>query len=470
MAKKVFYQNSTNYTQTLADYAVGMTYDKIPAEVLERAKMLALHTIGCSLAAGNLPQARAAIRTAGELNGGAGGGATLWVGGGKASPASAVFANGSIADILDWEDCAWTGHPSAGVIPVAVAMAEDLHKSGKDFLTAVVTAYEVYTRVAMSVQPPADFNHAMGWGICSWQLFACSTPAAKLMGFDSHKMNQAFGATCVYTPINSNLMQATMSNFYHYQHGQTAQSGILACLNVKEGLDNLLDGLDVPYAYSEHVTTEEKRYWLNKDLDKFLMMNILVKHWPANMWIQTPVEIVHDLAKEHRFNPDDIAGIVIDPPTQYRMQFYEEGFSSLMDAQFSMPFVIASMLYNIDRPGPNWYDRELFTDPRIITLAKKIKAGPSQEDTLQGSFVRFQSGDFPVKHVTITMKDGTVYEKTLSKHKGHPDNMLSRQEFCDLFINNATFTLSEEKARKLMDFILNVEDAEDMSAIGELFK
>ena len=124
MAKKVFFQNSTNYTQALADYAVGMTYEKIPAEVLERAKMLTLHTIGCTLAAGNLPQAKAAVRTAGDLNGGSGGGATLWVGGGKVSPASAVFANGTIADILDWEDCAWTGHPSAGVIPVSVAMSE----------------------------------------------------------------------------------------------------------------------------------------------------------------------------------------------------------------------------------------------------------------------------------------------------------------------------------------------------------
>ncbi len=468
MSKKVFFANSTNYTKQLSEYAANMTFDKIPAEVLERAKMLTLHAIGVSLAAGPLPQAGAAVRNALAMNGGKGGGATIWVGGEKASPAAAVFANGSIADILDWEDCAWTGHPTAGVIPSAMAMAEDLHKSGKDFLTAVVTGYEVYTRVAMSVQPPADHDHGKGWGLVCWQVFASTVPAAKLMGFDAEKMAQAFGTACVYCPITSNLMQATMSNFYHYQHGQTALSGILGCLNVAEGFDNLQDGLDVPYSYSEHLTTEEKRFWLTKDLDKFLMMKILVKHWPANMWIQTPIEIVHDLAKEHAIDPDKIAEIVIDPPTQYRMQFYEEGFSSLMDAQFSMPFCIASMLYS-DRPGPNWYERELFTDPRIIKLARKIKAGPSKEDTLQGSFVKFQNDDFPVKHVTITMEDGTVYERSMSRQKGHPDNMLTRQEFCDLFMNNATFSLPEDKARALMEFILNIEQAEDVSAIGGLF-
>lgn len=468
MAKKVFFENKTNYTEQLAKYTVDMKYENIPAEVLERAKMLMLHTIGASLAASSIPQAAASVRTACDLNGGEGGTATSWIDGKKLSPAAAVFANGTIADMLDWEDCAWTGHPSAGVIPVAVAMAENLHKTGKDLLTAIVAGYETYTRVAMSVQPPADFDHGKGWGIVSWQVFAATVPAAKLLGFDEKQMNQAFGTACVYCPIASNLMQATMSNFYHYQHGQTALSGILGCLNVKEQFDNLQDGLDVPYAYSEQLTSEEKRFWLNKDLDKFLMMRILVKHWPANMWIQTPIEIVHDLAKEHAINPADIAEIVIDPPTQYRMQFYEEGFSSLMDAQFSMPFCIASMLYS-DRVGPNWYDRELFTDPRIIDLARKVKSGPSTPNTLQGNFVKFQHGDFPVITVTITMKDGTVYERTMSHHKGHPDNMLTREEFCNLFMNNATFAMSEEKAKALMNFILNIENEEDIAAIGELF-
>ncbi|NLI21105.1 MAG: MmgE/PrpD family protein [Clostridiales bacterium] len=466
MAKKVFNAGNTDYTRQISEYAVSMKYEGIPADVLERAKMMTLHTIGVSLAAANVKQAETSVLAARRLNGGSGGGATVWTTGEKLSPAAACFVNGTVADMLDWEDCAWTGHPSAGVIPVAVAMSEELHKSGKDFLTAVVAGYEAYTRIAMSVQPPADFDHAHGWGIVSWQMFASVIPAAKLLGLDALKTNQAYGMGCIYTPIASNLMQATMSNAYHYQHGLAAHSGILAAYNALDGIDNLTDGLDIPYAYSEQLTTEEKRYWIVKDLDKFLMTNILIKHWPANMWIQTPIEIVHDLAKEHAINPADIAEIIVDPPTQYRMQFYEDGFSSLMDAQFSMPFCIATMLYG-DKPGPNWYSPELFTDPRIIDLARRIKGGPSKEDTLQGSFVLFQNGQFPEKHVTITMKDGAVYERAMSKHKGHPDNMLTRREFCDLFLNNAAFHMSRDKAVKLMDFILNMENVEDMAEIGK---
>ena len=39
----------TEYTKTLSDYVANLTYDDIPEEVRERAKMIALQTIGVSL-------------------------------------------------------------------------------------------------------------------------------------------------------------------------------------------------------------------------------------------------------------------------------------------------------------------------------------------------------------------------------------------------------------------------------------
>ena len=74
-------------------------------------------------------------------------------------------------------------------------------------------------------------------------------------------------------------------------------------------------------------------------------MDILVKHWPANMWVQTPLELVQLLVKENNIVADNIEEIIVNPPTQYRMHFYEEGFESLMEAQFSIPYVICSSPY-----------------------------------------------------------------------------------------------------------------------------
>lgn len=470
MAKKYFAANDTDYTQNLAEYAANLRYETIPEEVLERARMLTLHTIGTALAANPVSLSDSAVKIAQAANGGAGGQASVWLGGGKLSMAEAAFANGTLSDMLDWEDCAWAGHPSAGVIPAAMAVSEGLHKSGKEYLEAVVAGYEVYQRVSMAVQPAADFDHNQGWALGNWQIFAASTPAGKLMGLDGRQMNQAFGMSVLYAAMPTNLQQATMSNAYHYQYGIAAQNGILAAMCAGAGIESLNDCFDIPYSYCEQLTKSVDRSWLNKNLGtSFYMLDVLVKHWPTNMWVNTPVEIVDLLVREHGIDYHDIESITINPPTQYRMHYEKDGFDTLMSAQFSIPYVIAARLKE-PQPGPNWYTPEMFKDPELLELAGRIKPGPDKEDTLLGCFNIFQSGSHPEKTVTILMKDGTVYEKTQRTHKGHPLDMLSREEFCNRFRREASFALSPEQTESIIDFVLNLEQVQDMSVFHELIR
>ncbi|MDR2108311.1 MAG: MmgE/PrpD family protein [Coriobacteriales bacterium] len=372
MGRKYFDGGDTNYTAQLSEYAGGISYNKLPPEVVQRAKLMALHTIGVSLAAADVALSERATKVATRINGGSGGASTAWLGGEKLSATSAAFVNGTVADMLDWEDCSWTGHPSAGVIPSAFAIAEELALDGRRLVEGIVAGFEVYIRVAMSVQPPRDFNHNKGWGLSSWQIFASAAAAAKLLGLNNYKTNQAYGLAMLYTSLTSNLTQATMSDAYHYEQGQNALSGILAAYNAEEGIQNLTDGFDIPYAFAEHLTSDPQRAWLTRSLDEYLLLKILIKHWPANMWVQTPTEIVADLAREHSISPESIASIVIDPPTQFRMHFYPEGFTSLMEAQFSNPFVIASVLLD-PVPGSGWYSKENLSSPKVLELAAKVK-------------------------------------------------------------------------------------------------
>ena len=407
-----FKNNGTNYTQTLAEYAANLTFDKLPPEVVERAKLMTLHTLGVSLAAKHDELAENCVKIGRELNNGTGGAATVWTTGEKLSPANAVFVNGTISDILDWEDCSWTGHPSASAVPVSVAMAEARHATGKEYLAALVACFEVCMRVSMAVQPGPEFDHSQGWAISNWNIWAATTAAAKLLGLDATQIDKAYGLSCHFAEMASNMQQATMSNAYHYQWGHISQSGIEAALCAKHGIANMQGCFDIPYGYCEQLTTAVDRSWLNRDMDKFMMMEILIKHWPANMWVQTPVELVDLMTKKHGIKPEDIQEIVVNPPTQYRMHCPEDGFSSLMEAQFSMPFVIASYLLD-PTPNPRWFTPDKFKDPKVLELAKKVKAGPDPEDTLLHCFNVYQSGSHPEKTVTITTKDGKVYQESM---------------------------------------------------------
>ncbi len=160
--------DDANHTATLSEYTASVSFDDLPDEVVEQAKRLTLHVLGVSLASLPLEQA-SKVTDLVQAKGGAPE-STVWGSDGHKVPADeAALANATLSDLLDWEDCSWTGHPSAGAIPVAFAIGEKLSASGADYITSVVTAYEVYQRIAMAVQPARDrWGSGKGWGLISW--------------------------------------------------------------------------------------------------------------------------------------------------------------------------------------------------------------------------------------------------------------------------------------------------------------
>ena len=296
---------TTDMTKQLCHFIKTLQYEDIPPAVIERAKMMVMHTCGVSLCSSELKQIKDAIEISKEMSPGNQGTATLWADGKKVSWEAAAFTAGTMGDCLDWEDCSVTGHPSAGVIPAAVIATEVLHKSGKDLLTAVVVGYEVYQRIACAVQPSDERWKTKGWGLTSWQIFGCIIPVAKLYGLDARKINQAIGLGCECSTLPTAYHATTMSDFYHYEHGYRACDGFLITKAAEKGTHNQRDALDCPRCYtavicgdaaksgstnSMDAANESDETWLTRDLgERYLIMETLLKHWPANMWVQTPV-------------------------------------------------------------------------------------------------------------------------------------------------------------------------------------
>ena len=182
-------------TRDISKLLADLKYEDIPESAIEQAKKLTLHVLAASFGSLPVPQTQSTIRMT-EKKGGIEE-ATIWGGTGLKVPAEeAAFANGTICDVMDWEDCSWTGHPSAGTFPAAFAMAEARKKSGKDYLLACVASYEGYQRIAMAVQPTDEYvDSGQGWGMISWQVFAPSLAAAKLMNFNEDQFDQTIGAS-----------------------------------------------------------------------------------------------------------------------------------------------------------------------------------------------------------------------------------------------------------------------------------
>ena len=456
------------YTKIMADYLSDLKYEDIPPEVIERAKLVTLHTLGAAISAIRSKSGRDIIETAKALGDG-GRQATLIGDGGKVGVGNAVLANGTLADLLDWEDCSWTGHPSAGAVPVGIAVSEAYHKTGKDYLTALVGAYDVYQRVAMAVQPsPKRFEE--GWGLHCWQIFAPTSVAGKLLGIKGDKMNQLFGAAAHMTPIAINLIHSSFSDFYHFTHGLTAQLGVQNALIVKKGISTLMGAFEEDIGYWFGVSDQCDWDWYDKDLGKrHMIMELMMKNWPVNMWIQTPMDLIHSLTTKNKIDADQIKEIEVWPYIPERSEDCPPGgYDSLVKAQFSIAFCIAMYLKG-PSVGYDWLDEKYLTDPTILDMASKFK-GVGEESLISHNFDTFQQGSYPEYGMKITMKDGTEYSESMRYPKGHPKNDYTLKECVDVFKLATGDVMSEAEQDALCDFVNRLEDCVDMSEIGKLLK
>ncbi len=386
---------TTDRTKQLCRFIKTLQYEDIPPAVIERAKMMVMQTVGVSLCSTELKQVQDAIAIAKEMSPGSEGTATLWADGAKVSWEAAALAAGTMGDTLDWEDCSVTGHPSAGVIPTAVIASEVLHKSGKDLLTAVVVGYEVYQRVAL-----AGRSNIVGYNI-----FGNLAVLMKLLDLSEEQMNQAFGVGTACAIIPANVHEITMSDSLNYLYGFRAESTITMIKTVLEGIENMEDAFDDPSAYLAHCGYQEPE-WLTLELGEHWMMMdmLLVKHWPANVFVQTYAELAARLVTKYHFNPDDVEEIIVRPSIAFRTWYTDTGYESITQAQFSIPYAVACAMYHPD-PGAVWYQPDTMKNPKIIL-----------SDVSTGSPVAIVGAT----HIT-TMRTAGGHGVVQAKHLANPD-------------------------------------------------
>lgn len=454
-------------TQKISELVANIKYEDLPDSVIEQVKRLTIHTIGASVASAPIRTSQNAIKLA-EANGGKEE-ATIWGGHGVKVPAElAAFANATQSDVLDWEDCSWTGHPSAGAISAAFSVAEARHKSGKDYITAVAAAYEGYQRVASSVKPSDEYTKTHAWGLSSWQIFGSTFAAAKLFGLDADTINQAIGATTYATPVAMGLHAAgpAKSDIYHFAHGTDAYNGIFAAKIAEIGFDNGKDYLDGPFGYWNTVSDTNTTSWFNRNLnDKTWLINeTYLKHWPANMWIQTPLEVLDAIYQEHPFTAEEVEEITLDPATSLTAPFYGDTAKTTLDAQFNASFCFAAYILN-PSPSAAWFTDDQLNRPEILELAKKIKS-IGETFTPRDNFAVFEQGDFPAVTVTVKLHNGEVLTKTLSYPKGHPLNNTTLEEEYKLFRAITIPFIGEEQAEKFIEAIDRLEEVADISDIA----
>jgi 2-methylcitrate dehydratase PrpD len=177
-------------SRQLARWIVGLRYDDLPADVVDRARGLTLHGLSSALVGSRSPDGRQAVALVTEEEAGAAGGATIMVDGARVTRGGAAFANSEMALAGGkWDTFRMLTHPGTSIIPAAFVAAETARASGREFIVALAAGYEVMERLAADVIPTVmarGFHPSPVFGI-----FGAAVAAAKLARLDEDQVNSA---------------------------------------------------------------------------------------------------------------------------------------------------------------------------------------------------------------------------------------------------------------------------------------
>src|SRR5688500_8279901 len=141
-------------SRKLAQWIVGLRYEDLPPEVVDRAKGLTLHSLASVLLGSQSPSGQQAVQLITAEEGGVQGGATIMVNGAKVTKGGAAFANSEMLMAGGKLDSfRMLTHPGTSISPGAFVAAESAGASGRDFMTGLVAGYEVMERLAADFIP-----------------------------------------------------------------------------------------------------------------------------------------------------------------------------------------------------------------------------------------------------------------------------------------------------------------------------
>src|SRR5260370_7041131 len=136
------------YTRKMAEFVSSLTYDRVPAEVCERMKVLILDSVGGAIYGADLEWCRIVRDPCAALD--VTRTTSVWGTGQQLSSPHAALVNGTQVQGFELDDVHRQGvlHVGAVTLPALVAIAEShASLSGREFLTAAVAGYEIGPRV-----------------------------------------------------------------------------------------------------------------------------------------------------------------------------------------------------------------------------------------------------------------------------------------------------------------------------------
>jgi 2-methylcitrate dehydratase PrpD len=416
-----------------------------------------LDTFGCLLGGSGAPGIAELCRIVGGWGGSAQSQVMLWR---RRLPAPhAAMANASMAHALDFDDTLDHGgsiHPGAAVLAASLAISDMVGGvSGSDLLLAVTLGLDVSCRVALASTLDRGWHRTAAMGV-----FGAAAAAGKLLGLSVEQMVNALGIAFSQSAGNRQcIVDGALTK--RLQAGQAASSGVFAALLAREnftGAKNIFLGqfgffrLYQPDGYDVAKLTEGLGHEFRGDE---LSFKPYACGRPQHAMLDAAIAVRDQLKLGTAVELSEVAEVTVTCPAtvveeQFRGATHKRRPTQIVEAQFALPYLIASALVH-GRVGIT--EVADIHNAQVLGLAARMSGIVDEPD---------KSG------VTLSLRDGRRASATVGRPLGSPDNQLSADQLATKFADcahNAVRPLSEDTVQSAIYMVRHLEDLPNVSEL-----
>ncbi len=399
MAAALASSNATDrIQQQIAAYAHGLHFDSLPAAVTDAAKLHMVDSIGALIAGFDGEPCRIARKLAADLPFPDG---TTVVGTRmKTTLDLAAFVNGTTsrqAEIAGRYDMpgSFGAHTSDAVLPL-LSVAEHVHASGRELITAIVLAYELCSRISHFFR-----NH--GFDNTNLSCLAIAAGAARLMGLQREGIAQCLSMAVVPGAILKQAKSGRLTMFKAVVSGAAARHAVFAAMLARAGMA----GPNLPF--------EGKAGWCDHVAGARFSLDVLGGGGTPYTILDTRIKIrpaagpaIASILAAEKLAPigiRDVREVLVEVNGMCMQRTVPGGeppwpLESREDADHSTPYLVAASLIH-GTLNLSSYEDEVLCNPDVLALMQKIRMVENPEFTAAYERVPQQNH----ARITVTLTD-----------------------------------------------------------------
>ena len=459
----------TPVTAAVVDFIGSAAFEHLPAEAVAIGKRCIIDALGVMLA-GSTQEAGSILRDYVQDSDARSEATAFGPAAFRTGAASAALLNGTSGHALDWDDTQLATsadrifglltHPTVPPLAAALAIGERQHASGREFLEAFLTGFEVECKIAEAIHPSHYKKGFHSSGTAG--TFGAATAAARLMKVDSGTIAHTLAiAASMAAGIRVNF--GTMTKPLHV--GRAAQNGIVAAELAVRGFTGGKGALDPPWGFLQ-VFGHGDAFDIDRIVGKLgsphtiVSPGVSIKPYPCGVLGHPTMDAMRRLVIAHDVRPEQIAAIRVRAGSNILNPLRYPIAANELEAKFCPAFMVSAIALR-RKAGIQEFNDAFVQSAPVQEMMRKVERVLDAEIEAKG-------WDKIRSTVEVDLTDGrTLVEHADERYRGGPDLPFTRDELYEKFEDCASLVLTDSR---VAETFAAVESLEGVADIGELVR